>query len=383
MKKGMAPMLSVVLALSLTMSAFAAEVQSEAETAAMYLQEQGILQGNEYGDMMLSSGLTRAQLAAILTRMTVDQGHLEADKAFYEKQCTFSDVPEWARSYVGFCATNHLMTGYGNGLFGPADPVTPAAACTVMLRCLEDVEGDWNYSTACQKAVAEGLTEVGALTAPAITRGSMAILIYRTMARMGYDVNAADAAVGGALSRNADGSINLPSDGSQYVPQAGDVIRCDDGANYAIADVSRYDRNYFASGPAGDLPEPTCDWSLLAQPELPPAEARHFQLETGEYLFVRNLYETRRMLYTLYNAVGNHPETWENGKPLLRADGSQKVRIELTVPEHITPQVFWPWRESDIIDPFNASPTGLYQMEVWDVYKNGVFLRTEYNIYSF
>jgi hypothetical protein len=380
MKKLVMSMLTAIFALTLACPVFAAEPPHEAETAAAYLRENGILQGNEHGDMMLSSGLTRAQLAAILTRMTVDQGHLEADKAFYEKQCTFTDVPEWARSYVGFCATNHLMTGYGNGLFGPADPVTPAAACTVMLRCLEDVEGDWNYSTACQKAVAEGLTEVGALTAPAITRGSMAILIYRTMARMGYDVNAADAAVAGALSRNADGSINLPSDGSRYVPQAGDVIRCDDGANYAVTDVSRYDRNYFASGPAGDLPEPTCDWSLLAQPELPPAEARHFQLETGEYLFVRNLYETRRMLYTLYNAVGDNPETWQNGAPVLHSSGSSKVKINLTIGEGLTFQSFWPWRASEIIDLFNSCPPGTYSMECWDVYKDGVFQRTEYQI---
>ena len=33
-------------------------------------------------------------------------------------------------------------------------------------------------------------------------------------------------------------------------PQAGDVVRCDDGTNYTITDVSRYDKNYFADGPA-------------------------------------------------------------------------------------------------------------------------------------
>ena len=38
------------------------------------------------------------------------------------------------------------------------------------------------------------------------------------------------------LSKNTDGSINIPQDGSQYVPQAGDVIRCDDGTNYTIRD---------------------------------------------------------------------------------------------------------------------------------------------------
>ena len=82
-----------------------------------------------------------------------------------------------------------------------------------------------------------------------------------------------------ALSTNADGSINVPQDGSRYIPQAGDVIRCDDGTNYTITDVSRYDKNYFADGPVGPLPEATCDWSQFDQPELPKAEARHFTVD--------------------------------------------------------------------------------------------------------
>ena len=71
-----------------------------------------------------------------------------------------------------------------------------------------------------------------------------------------------------AQSKNADGSINIPQDGSRYLPQAGDVIRCDDGTNYTITDVSRYDKNYFADGSVGSLPEATCDWSQFDHPEL-------------------------------------------------------------------------------------------------------------------
>ena len=107
-----------------------------------------------------------------------------------------------------------------------------------------------------------------------------------------------------ALSTNEDGSINVPQDGSQYVPQAGDVIRCDDGTNYIITDVSRYDKNYFADGPVGPLPKAACDWSQFDQPELPKAEVRRFNNPDGDYIFIRNLYETRRMLYSLYNAMG-------------------------------------------------------------------------------
>lgn len=180
---------------------------------------------------------------------------------------------------------------------------------------------------------------------------------------------------------NTDGTVTLPADGSQYVPQAGDVIRCDDGTNYTITDVSRWDNNMFASSPVGALPEPTCDWSLLPQPQLPAVEARHFTSGSSEYLFVRNLYETRRMLYTLYNAIGDNPETWQNGAPVTHPSGNPKVNINLSIADDLNPQNFWPWRESEIVNLFNSCPPGTYNMEAWDVYKDGVFQRTEYNIH--
>ena len=88
----------------------------------------------------------------------------------------------------------------------------------------------------------------------------------------------------------ADGTVQLPADGSRYIPQAGDVIRCNDGTDYTITDVSRYDKSLVASGPLGELPAPTCDWSSFPEVELPEPEARHFNLEAGDYLFIRNLY---------------------------------------------------------------------------------------------
>ena len=183
------------------------------------------------------------------------------------------------------------------------------------------------------------------------------------------------------MSRKSDGSINLPSDGSQYVPQVGDVIRCDDGTNYTITDVSRWDKSMFASGPIGPLPEPTCDWSLLDQPELPAMEVLHFQNETGDHLRIRNLYETRRMLYTLYTAIGNNPMTWQNDAPVLTSKGNQLVNINLSIPDGVSYQVFWPWRESEIINLFNSVPPGTYSMQAWDVYKDGVYSHTEYQIH--
>ena len=183
-----------------------------------------------------------------------------------------------------------------------------------------------------------------------------------------------------ALSKNADGSINVPQDGSQYIPQAGDVIRCDDGTNYTITDVRRYDANMFADGPLGPLPSAACDWSQFDQPALPKAEVRRFTTDGKETLFVRNLYEIRRMLYTLYNAMGEDEWIMQSGTPRLRGDGSPWVHIELTMPEGSTTQGFWPWRAEQVTEFLHSCPAGTIHLDAWDVYKDGVFQRTEYKI---
>lgn len=354
---------------------------SEEEVAAAFLREQEIMVGDQNGEMNLSSGLTRAQLAVVLTRLSGNPEHVLAEEEFYISQCKFPDVPDWARLYVGYCYFNGLMVGYDTGAFGADDGVTPAAACTVILRYMDLPDVEWDYSTACQTALDQGLTTGEAIGKGEITRGDLAVMLYRALGDAGFEDSTFTESPGGAISRNADGSINPPADGSQYVPQAGDVIRCDDGTNYTITDVSRWDKSMFASGPVGPLPEPTCDWSLLPQPELPEMEVRHFQNETGDHLRIRNLYETRRMLYTLYNAIGNNPVTWENGAPKLNAKGIFPVYINLSIADGLSYQMFWPWRSSEIVNLFNSLPPGTYSMQAWDVYKDGVFLHTEYQIH--
>lgn len=58
-----------------------------------------------------------------------------------------------------------------------------------------------------------------------------------------------------------------------------------------------------------------------------------------EYSFPRNVYETRRMLYTLYNAIGSN---WRLGKMARRycSPAGVKVRINLTIASDLTAQSF-------------------------------------------
>ena len=163
-------------------------------------------------------------------------------------------------------------------------------------------------------------------------------------------------------------------------PQVGDQIICSDGYAYEITDVSKYQNSMFAAEATDALPIPTCDWSLLDQPQLPQPEANHFTSGGKQYMFVRNLYETRRMQYTLYNAIGDNPQTWKNGKPVTRANGDPLVTVNLSIPKDESANSFWPWRSSQIIDLFNSCPPGEYSFEAWDVYCDGAFRYTEYYI---
>ena len=170
--------------------------------------------------------------------------------------------------------------------------------------------------------------------------------------------------------------VQLPTDGSKYTPQAGGLIPCPDGTLYEIKDVSRWENNCFASGPLPDLPEPTCDWSLFPELELPSPEVKHYVNEAGDNIFVRNVFETRRMQYTLYNAIGRTPESWRDGKPL--------AKVFLTIPAEYEPYtpVFWPWRESggELTKHVANIPRVRFRVESWDYYVDHIYLETRYYI---
>lgn len=164
----------------LTGPAQAAESPSPQEIAAAHLQAEGLMNGDEHGDLHLDKGLTRAELACLISPIVLNPEHVAWERDYYAKLCTtnFSDVPEWAQVAVG------VVAGYGDGRFGSDDPVSPQMACTIMLRYLE--RDGWTYVTACGKAVELGLAQAETLEGETITRGDMALLLTGSLDYLAY-----------------------------------------------------------------------------------------------------------------------------------------------------------------------------------------------------
>ena len=85
---------------------------------------------------------------------------------------------------------------------------------------------------------------------------------------------------------------------------------------------------------------------------------------SGNYLFVRNLYETRRMVNTLCG----------------QRKGGGLLHIRLTVPEDISSDAFSQWDPEHLIALADAGRSDTICLEAWDMFKNGVYYKTLYEI---
>jgi hypothetical protein len=195
---------------------------------------------------------------------------------------------------------------------------------------------------------------------------------------------------------NAAGPLTVPNNGDKwFIPKTGDRILCDDGSIYEIKQGPDLDSSssFTASGkwhPDEKLPEPTCDWSVYPELPLPDVEVNHFNDEFGDDLHILNLHEMRRVQYTLYNHI--LPETQRryrenpgllknieaNGKSTEIKDLVGQVRFGYLY--YQTQQGFYPWDENEVVKQVKNTPTMMFCVEVWDVYHNGNYLRTEYKL---
>ena len=98
-----------------------------------------ILSGDENGNFNPDNIITRAEAAVIICRMIGVEDILESTSVF-------TDVPSshWAAEYISKAAELEIISGYGDGTFGPDDPVTYEQ----MIRMLVSA---WGYDDLAKK----------------------------------------------------------------------------------------------------------------------------------------------------------------------------------------------------------------------------------------
>ena len=127
-----------VFALALTTVAFGATYSDVAEDSAYYeavetLNKLGIVNGYEDGTFKPEDGVTRAEMAKLIACI---QGYGETAKG--SANTGFTDVPAsyWASGYIANAAGMGIINGYGDGTFGPEDPVLYEQAVKMVMATL-------------------------------------------------------------------------------------------------------------------------------------------------------------------------------------------------------------------------------------------------------
>lgn len=154
-----------------------------------FLKDNGYVEGDKKGDLMLDKNLTRAQFTALLARL---DGKDDVAKAMKTLGSKFTDVTEahWAKGYISFAAGKDWVKGYPDGTFGPEREVTYAEIATVLVRYMGVDTMGFNYPVDyVAKAFELGLMK----DLPAIenykqaaTRENMFHMLYNTISQKDF-----------------------------------------------------------------------------------------------------------------------------------------------------------------------------------------------------
>jgi hypothetical protein len=141
LKKTLCLVLALVMALSLlAVGGFAAnnlDDYKDADSiqyaeAVDVLSGVGIIAGYDTGDFQPTTVVTREQAAKLVTYMLIGPTAADALRASTDP---FKDVAasRWSAGYIAYCVQQGLINGYGDGNFGPTDPVTGYQFAKLML----------------------------------------------------------------------------------------------------------------------------------------------------------------------------------------------------------------------------------------------------------
>lgn len=174
-----------------TVTAFASSFVDVADDAAYTeaveaLNKLGIITGdtNDNGEIQFrpEDSVTRAEMAALVAR-------IQAYDASSQQATSFTDVASshWASGYVAMAAQQGIVNGYGDGTFGPEDPVLYEQVIKMVMVTLgyepfAAANGGYptGYSIAASRyGVTDGVT--GGVTGQAAPRATIAQILYNAI----------------------------------------------------------------------------------------------------------------------------------------------------------------------------------------------------------
>ncbi len=160
----------------------AVPAESSLDLAVATLTSLGVVNGCPDGGFHPEDGLDRSQFC----KLAVLAGGYGDQLASTAYQTVFDDVSpaHWASPYINLACSLGLVSGYGDGRFGPDDPVTLGQAAKVLLGLLgytaQEI-GPFFPEDYLSRADALGLTQDMALQDAPLTRGDAALLLYRLL----------------------------------------------------------------------------------------------------------------------------------------------------------------------------------------------------------
>ena len=146
------------------------------------------------------------------------------------------------------------------------------------------------------------------------------------------------------------GAVSIPTGDASWCPAVGTVIDLGNGQTMTVTK---------AKDPEPELTVPA-NASSFWQDELPEPKVT---IGTDGFVAIRNLHETRRMQYSLFEV----------------AEPGTKIYLGLEGSRPGDPSVEWPWHEGMLQAMYLSGPRSKVWVDAYDVYLYGEYQYTEYN----
>lgn len=217
--------LIAILCLTMLAPAHAVESSITPQQAADYLYEHGLFKGTGTGqdgkaNYNLDKTATRAEGITMFVRLLSKETEVTTNTY----TTPFTDVPTWAKGYVGYAYENGLTKGTSSTTFSSTNIITAYEFMTLCLRALGYKEGtDFTYSNPRDLAISLGLFVKGWETnTESFNRADMVMLAYNTL----FAKKANGGTIGGDNNLDPAPPITLPG-GSTEVKE----VDADDKSN--------------------------------------------------------------------------------------------------------------------------------------------------------